>query len=141
MKVMLQKKNLKSRLQRRLMKTLLQRKILTTRQCKPLKKKLYRKLSMISMKSSQMIATFKVLLLWWETQKQNLLILLGWKDLMLCAPKASSMDRSCFWAHNIFIMWVLDFLLWVIPTSQRPNNVSTTTGLFSPHSLQLLTQI
>ena len=66
------------------MKILVYIKILKSRQQKPLKKKLQRKLSTISMKSSQIIAMFKLLLFWWETPKQSSLILLGWRfDLII----------------------------------------------------------
>ena len=47
-----------------------------------IKEKLQGKLSTISMKSSQMIAMFKLPLFWWETLKQSLLILLGLIDLI-----------------------------------------------------------
>ena len=37
------------------------------------------------------------------------------------------------WAHNLFVMWVLDFLLWVI-LAQRPSSNSQTFVFFSLHS-------
>ena len=36
----------------------------------------------------------------------------------VCTPKIKPMGWSNDWAHNLFVLWALDFLQWVVPDSE-----------------------
>ena len=49
-----------------------------------------------------------------------------WVKLYVVVRAKNEVGRQALtWAHNLFVMWVLDFLLWVVPkTETQQSNLS-----------------
>ena len=50
----------------------------------------------------------------------------------MCVPKIKPMGWSNAWAHNLFVLWALNFLLWIVLDleTQMHTLVSLSTLLF-----------
>ena len=64
----------------------------------------------------------------------------GYLFWVMCTPNLSLTGSTYTWAHNLFVLWVLSFLLWVVPCSETQLHalVFVNSSLF-PHRVAPLT--